>query len=74
MPDYQEMYPVLCRAVDEVIDPLEEIPLAVPSAAILRRVLPEAEEVYLQNALLPECAPGSRVIRLRREEAPEENG
>ena len=74
MPDYQEMYPVLCGAVDKGIDPPEVPPLAASSAAILRRALPEAEEVYLQNALLPERAQGSRVIRLRREEAPEENG
>ena len=32
MADYQKMYAVLCSAVDEVIDPLERIPLALSSA------------------------------------------
>ena len=74
MANYQKMYAILCGAVDEVIDPLEEIPLAVPSAAIFRRALLEAEEVYLRSALLVERVPGSRVIRLRGEGAPEGSG
>ena len=39
MADYQKMYAVLCSAVDEVIDPLERIPLALSSARILRAAL-----------------------------------
>ena len=30
MPNYQKMYAILCGAIDDVIDPLEKIPLAVP--------------------------------------------
>ena len=44
MADYQKMYAVLCSAVDEVIDPLERIPLALSSARILRAALARAEE------------------------------
>lgn len=29
MPDYKKMYAILCGAIDDVIDPLEEIPLAL---------------------------------------------
>ena len=42
MADYQKMYAVLCSAVDEVIDPLERIPLALSSARILRAALARA--------------------------------
>ena len=33
MADYQKMYALLCGAVDDVIDPLEQIPLAIPYAS-----------------------------------------
>lgn len=49
MADYQRMYAVLCRAIDDVIDPLERIPLALPWAACLRRALLEAEEIYIES-------------------------
>lgn len=49
MPDYRKMYAILCGAVDDVIDPLEQIPLAVPYAGKLRRALLEAEEVYIED-------------------------
>ena len=49
MADYQKMYAVLCSAVDEVIDPLERIPLALSSARILR-ALARAEEIYICTA------------------------
>ena len=35
MADYQKMYALLCGAVDDVIDPLEQIPLAIPYASVL---------------------------------------
>ena len=49
MPDYKKMYAILCGAVDNVIDNLEEIPLAVPSAKILRKALEQAEEIYIET-------------------------
>ena len=51
MPNYQKMYAILCGAIDEVIDPLEKIPLAVPSARKLRAALEEAEELYIATLL-----------------------
>ena len=42
MPDYAKMYAVLCGAIDDVITPLEQIPLATPAAKHLRRALEEA--------------------------------
>jgi len=32
MADYRKMYYVLCKAIDDVIDPLDRIPLAVSAA------------------------------------------
>lgn len=49
MPDYKKMYAILCGAIDDVIDPLEEIPLALPYIARLRRALLAAEEVYIES-------------------------
>ena len=51
MPNYQKMYAILCGAIDDVIDPLEKIPLAVPSARKLRAALEEAEELYIATLL-----------------------
>ncbi len=51
MADYQKMYGVLCRAIDSVIDPLEQIPLARESAGKLRQALLEAEEIYIDTTI-----------------------
>ena len=32
MADYQKLYALLCGAIDDVIDPLERIPLVLPYA------------------------------------------
>lgn len=50
MADYQKMCALLCGAVDDVIDPLEQIPLAIPYASVLRRALEDAEELYIETA------------------------
>ena len=47
MADYRKMYAILCGAIDDVIDPLERIPLAIAQARRLCAALEEAEEVYL---------------------------
>ena len=43
------MYAVLCKAIDDVIDPLERIPLALPWAACLRKALSETEDIYIDS-------------------------
>ena len=59
MADHKKMYMILCHAVDAVIDPLEQIPLAMPQTAILRNALLEAENVYLnaepEFSVVPLC-------------------
>ena len=49
MADYHTMYTILCAAVDQVIDPLEQIPQARPFAAALHMALERAEEVYVDS-------------------------
>ena len=50
MTDYQKMYAILCRAVDEVINPLQKIPMAMPEVKKLRDALLAAEEIFIETA------------------------
>ena len=50
MPNYQKMYALLCGAIDDVLDPLEQIPLALPYAQQLQAALEAAEELYLSDS------------------------
>ena len=50
MPDYKKMYAVLCGAIDDVIDPLEKIPLARDCVKSLKAALLEAEEIYIETS------------------------
>ena len=50
MADYRKMYAVLCAAIDDVIDPLERIPLAHFEVEKLRAALLSAEEVYIDSS------------------------
>ena len=49
MADYPKMYAILCSAVDSVIDPLNQIPLAVPYACMLQKALWETEDVFCET-------------------------
>ena len=72
MADYERMYALLCGAIDQVIDPLEQIPLAWPEAAILRQALEEAEECYLRTTPYAENREGERIIRWHIDALPED--
>ena len=50
MAAYDEMYAILCKAIDTVIDPLNRIPLAVPYARMLESALLRTEEIYCETA------------------------
>ena len=50
MTDYKKMYAILCRAIDNSIDPLEQIPHARSEAEKLKAALLEAEEIYISTA------------------------
>lgn len=66
MADYQKLYALLCGAIDDVIDPLERIPLVLPYAKKLRRALVQAEELYIDTSAYP-AEEHENVIVLQRE-------
>lgn len=49
MPDYKSMYTLLCKAVDDAIDQLSEIPEAAPIAQALIIALNAAEDIYIES-------------------------
>lgn len=65
MADYKKMYAVLCGAVDTVIEPLEQIPLALPAAKLLHRALLEAEEIYIETTPNLEKVSASECVVLK---------
>ena len=50
MTDYRKLYALLCCAIDEVLDPLNEIPAARPYARVLQAALLQAEALYIREA------------------------
>ena len=51
MADYKKMYAILCKAIDDAIDPLEQIPEAKRISKALQDALFEAEEIYIDTTL-----------------------
>ena len=64
MPDYKKMYAVLCEAVDDAIDPLEQIPSAKQIAKSLQNALLEAEEIYIDTTPYTETSDAAQIIEL----------
>ena len=64
MADYKKMYMVLCGAVDEVIDPLEQIPMARSSVQVLREALLRAERIYIDTATYSQMSKHPQVVEL----------
>ena len=65
MANYRKMYAVLCTAIDEVIDPLEKIPLAAPQARKLREALEETENIYIETTAYFEETEDAKIVRLK---------
>ena len=64
MPDYQKMYAILCKTIDDAIEPLEQIPSAKPTARSLQNALLEAEEIYIDTSPYSEDTPTAEIIEL----------
>ena len=62
---YKKMYAVLCGAVDEVLGPLERIPLAQPCVQRLLDALHQAEELYINTAAYIDPADGGQIMKIR---------
>lgn len=73
MADYKKMYAVLCGAVDDVIDELEAIPLALPAAASLRNALLRTEEIYIDTCIYSEPQYGTNIVELKTDTNAEED-
>ena len=65
MADYRKMYYLLCKAIDDVIDPLDRIPLANPYAKQLKNALLEAEEIYITTASYVEETDDPKIIQIK---------
>ena len=68
MADYRKMYYVLCKAIDNVIDSLEHIPLAMPYANQLKNALLEAEEIYITTTPYTEGTDDPKIIQIKTDE------
>ena len=68
MTDYRKMYYVLCKAIDDVIDPLDRIPLAVPAARQLKAALLEAEEIYITTTPYTEGSDDPKIIQIKTDD------
>lgn len=64
MPDYKKMYAVLCKAIDDAIDPLEQIPSAKQITKSLQDALLEAEEIYIDTTPYTETSDAAKIIEL----------
>ena len=65
MADYKKMYFSLCKAIDDVIDPLERIPLARPYAQELQNALLEAEEIYINTTPYAEVTDEPKIVQIK---------
>ena len=65
MADYRKMYYVLCKAIDDVINPLDHIPLAKPYAEQLQKALLEAEEIYINTTPYAEETESPKIIQIK---------
>lgn len=65
MPDYKRMYALLCGAIDKVIDPLEQIPVAEHILETLQDALLEAEEIYIETTPCLEETADSKILKLK---------
>ncbi len=68
MADYRKMYYVLCKAIDNVIDSLEHIPLAMPYANQLKNALLEAEEIYITTTPYTEGTDDPKIIQIKTDD------
>lgn len=73
MADYKKMYTILCGAVDEVIEPLEQIPMAREPVQVLREALLQAENVYINTTTYSQMSKNPQVVALRNDD-PAQNG
>lgn len=68
MADYKKMYAILCKSIDDAIDPLEQIPEAKRISKDLQDALLEAEDIYIDTTDCAEAFENSNIIELKERE------
>lgn len=65
MADYKRMYTLLCKSIDDVIDPLSRIPEAKVYAAYLQEALLKAEDLYISTTPYAEETSDAKIIQMK---------
>lgn len=52
MADYKKMYAILCSAMSDAIDSLENIPLARNAVEAMKEAMNTAEDIYLDSEVV----------------------
>lgn len=65
MADYKRMYTLLCKTIDEMIDPLSRIPRGEPYSESLQDALLQAEEIYISTTPYAEGTSDSQIIQMK---------
>lgn len=52
MADYKKMYAILCSAMSEAIDSLEDIPRARDAVKTMKEAMNTAEDMYLDSEVV----------------------
>ena len=65
MADYKRMYTLLCKTIDDVIEPLSRIPAAKIYASHLQNALLQAEEIYISTTPYAEETSDPQIIQIK---------
>lgn len=65
MADYKRMYTLLCKIIDDVIDPLSWIPEAKIYAVHLQKALLQAEDIYISTTPYAEETSDPQIIQMK---------
>ena len=65
MADYTRMYTLLCKTIDDVIDPLSWIPEAKIYAVHLQKALLQAEDIYISTTPYAEETSDPQIIQMK---------
>ena len=65
MADYKRMYTLLCKTIDDVIDPLSRIPEAKIYAVQLQKALMQSEDIYISTTPYAEETSDPQIIQMK---------
>ena len=65
MADYKRMYTLLCKSIDDVIDPLSRISEAKIYASYLQNALLQAEDIYISTTPYAEETSDPQIIQMK---------